>query len=758
MLVTQQEEVRVMLEALADKHGRDRGALIPILQEVQRRRSASRRYAMQVIADLLDIHPVEVYSVVSFYSFLDEQPQGQVRDPPLPDDHLRHGGQGPTSPGSWRTTWASTSARPRPTASSRSAGRTAWGCATRGRRCWSTSRSSPRSRRKRSTASSTSAGRRSAPTPSQTRKERVDDDRRHQNRHAHLRHDRARSRPDSGLGQEPPATSSARSRHSGLRGRGGAGFPTSLKWELAAAADGDGEVRRLQRRRRRAGHLQGPRDPRRVRRPGVRGHDHRRASHRRRAWDRLPARRVHLPPRRTWKPCSQAPREQGLLGKNIGGQEGFDFDIEIRMGSGAYVCGEETALIESLEGHRGEPRNRPAVPHRHRLPGQAHDRQQRRDLRLGRLHPGQGRRVVQGHRHRESTGHKLFSVSGDCATARRVRVPDGHHRGRAAEGSGRRGGQGGAGRRRLGPVRARRRISTAPSPSRTSPPAARSSSSARSATCSTWPRTSWSSSSTSRAASARPAARASPKLLEGVELLAAGALLDGLPQELCALGETMQLASKCGLGQSGPNAFLSIVDQFPDEILGRGDAGSLRGQGVDDGIKNPSCRHQPRTASASRTRSCTPSSADAGQADRGHHRRQSGSQVPLGRRSSRPPRRLGIRIPTLCYHEDLCLAGVCRICVVEVEGPADAAGRVQLPDHHADQRQHAHAARSARRGATSSTCCWPTTTASATPAPATTTASCRRWPRNTASTSSASAIPEKPRYEVDARATPSSAT
>ncbi|MDP4196109.1 MAG: iron hydrogenase, partial [Bacteroidota bacterium] len=46
-------------------------------------------------------------------------------------------------------------------------------------------------------------------------------------------------------------------------------------------------------------------------------------------------------------------REDNLLGNSILGQEGFDFDISIRLGSGAYVCGEETALIESLEGNRG---------------------------------------------------------------------------------------------------------------------------------------------------------------------------------------------------------------------------------------------------------------------------------------------------------------------------------------------------------------------------------------------------------------------
>ena len=54
-------------------------------------------------------------------------------------------------------------------------------------------------------------------------------------------------------------------------------------------------------------------------------------------------------------------KEYGLLGKNILGT-GFDFDLEIRLGAGAFVCGEETALMNSVEGKRGEPRNRPPFP------------------------------------------------------------------------------------------------------------------------------------------------------------------------------------------------------------------------------------------------------------------------------------------------------------------------------------------------------------------------------------------------------------
>jgi [NiFe] hydrogenase diaphorase moiety large subunit len=58
----------------------------------------------------------------------------------------------------------------------------------------------------------------------------------------------------------------------------------------------------------------------------------------------------------------QRRREQGLLGPCIQGQAGFDFDIQIHVGAGAYVCGEESALIESLEGKRGTPRIRPPFP------------------------------------------------------------------------------------------------------------------------------------------------------------------------------------------------------------------------------------------------------------------------------------------------------------------------------------------------------------------------------------------------------------
>ena len=65
-------------------------------------------------------------------------------------------------------------------------------------------------------------------------------------------------------------------------------------------------------------------------------------------------------------------REEGLLGKDIFGS-GFDFDIEIRIGAGAFVCGEETALMASVEGQRGEPRQKPPFPFQSGLFGKPTD-------------------------------------------------------------------------------------------------------------------------------------------------------------------------------------------------------------------------------------------------------------------------------------------------------------------------------------------------------------------------------------------------
>jgi NADH-quinone oxidoreductase subunit F/NADP-reducing hydrogenase subunit HndC len=147
---------------------------------------------------------------------------------------------------------------------------------------------------------------------------------------------------------------------SGLRGRGGAGFPTGMKWEAARKAPGDikyivcnadeGDPGAYMDRSTIEG------DPHSILEAMVIagkavganfGYIYIRAEY------PLAIQRLKIA-------IAQA-KEYGLLGKDILGS-GFDFDIEIRLGAGAFVCGEETALLQSIEGKRGMPRPKPPFP------------------------------------------------------------------------------------------------------------------------------------------------------------------------------------------------------------------------------------------------------------------------------------------------------------------------------------------------------------------------------------------------------------
>lgn len=77
MFITESDKMRAGLEGIAKSYGYDRAALLPMLQVIQDRESRISEHAMQMCADILDIHPVEVYGVVSFYSFLSVEPKGK---------------------------------------------------------------------------------------------------------------------------------------------------------------------------------------------------------------------------------------------------------------------------------------------------------------------------------------------------------------------------------------------------------------------------------------------------------------------------------------------------------------------------------------------------------------------------------------------------------------------------------------------------------------------------------------------------------
>jgi [NiFe] hydrogenase diaphorase moiety large subunit len=200
---------------------------------------------------------------------------------------------------------------------------------------------------------------------------------------------------------------------SSLRGRGGAGFPTGMKWEVARKATGEpkyifcnadeGEPGTFKDRviltemptlvfegMVVAAYAAGAR------------------------WGILYLRNEYLYMRDYLENALEQMRGDNLLGMAIDGKSGFNFDIRIQFGAGAYVCGEESALIESAEGKRGEPRDRPPFP-----------------VEKGYLQKptivnnvetlcSVVKIVLKGHEWynsigtRESRGTKVLSISGDC--------------------------------------------------------------------------------------------------------------------------------------------------------------------------------------------------------------------------------------------------------------------------------------------------------------------------------------------------------
>ena len=117
-------------------------------------------------------------------------------------------------------------------------------------------------------------------------------------------------------------------------------------------------------------------------------------------------------------------RRRGLLGDDVMGA-GFAFDIEIRRGAGAYICGEETALIASIEGHRGEPRAKPPFPTTHGLFGKPTVVNNVETLMNVLRIVDEGGLSYAEHGEGRSRGTKLFAVSGAVAEPGVVEVPFG---------------------------------------------------------------------------------------------------------------------------------------------------------------------------------------------------------------------------------------------------------------------------------------------------------------------------------------------
>lgn len=354
---------------------------------------------------------------------------------------------------------------------------------------------------------------------------------------------------------------------SGLKGRGGAGFPTGTKWNLAATAKDEtkyvicnadeGEPGTFKDKvllsdypdlifegMTIAGYAIGAKN-------GI--------VYLRAEYSYLLSHLLNVLEKR---------KKEGLLGNNILGKSGFDFNIDIRLGSGAYVCGEETALIESLEGQRGEPRNRPPFPVNTGFFGHPTVVNNVETLVLSSRILENGPEWFKKFGTDKSTGTKLFSVSGDCKKEGVYELPFGITVKKLLEivdGQNAKAVQiGGASGNCIPRKDFERKIAYEDIPTGGSiivfGPERDMLKVAKNfmeffveESC----------------GQCTPCRFGTVEILKGIEKLEKGELSPSALKELISLGKTMQLASKCGLGQSAPNAFISIIQNFEEEILGR---------------------------------------------------------------------------------------------------------------------------------------------------------------------------------------------
>jgi len=366
-----------------------------------------------------------------------------------------------------------------------------------------------------------------------------------------------------------PAGVVATVKDSGMKGRGGAGFPTGLKWELAATApapDGqryvicnadEGEPGTFKDRvllseladlvfegMTIAGYATG----------ATVGICYLRAEY------------VYL--LADLEACLARRREAGLLGVAVAGRPDVTFDVTIHLGSGAYVCGEETALIESLEGRRGEPRNRPPFPVVRGLHGAPTVVNNVETFAWAAAILAHGAEWFAHTGTDRSTGPKLLSVSGDVARPGVYEFPLGVSIAEVLEAAGATEAKaaivgGAAGvcvpAASFGRAISYEDVSTGGSviaigPYRDLLEVAEN--------------LQWFFVNES-CGQCTPCRVGNVKLLEGIQQLRRGECTPAHLEDLIKLGGTMRIASKCGLGQASPNVFLSIVESYRAEVLGR---------------------------------------------------------------------------------------------------------------------------------------------------------------------------------------------
>ncbi|CAL8971194.1 NAD-reducing hydrogenase HoxS subunit alpha [Cellulomonas sp. T2.31MG-18] len=382
--------------------------------------------------------------------------------------------------------------------------------------------------------------------------------------------------PDAGLRAAlalDPAGVVATVTDSGIKGRGGAGFPTGRKWTLAAGAPAPDGVRYV-----------------------VCNADEGEPStfKDRVLLDELPdlvfegmtiaayaigahegicyLRGEYVYLLDALEACLARRREAGLLGDDVLGS-GFSFDVRVFLGAGAYVCGEETALIESLEGRRGEARSRPPFPVVRGYNGAPTVVNNVETFAWTAAILARGADWFAAIGTDRSTGPKLLSVSGDVQHPGIYEFPLGVPIATVLEAAGGADAKavivgGAAGtcvpRRDFGRAISYEDVSTGGAVIVLGP----------------WrdllevaENLQWFFVNES-CGQCTPCRVGSLKLLEGIRRLRRGECTRQELADLVSLGGTMQIASKCGLGQAAPNVFLSLVRSLEQEMLSHIPAGA----------------------------------------------------------------------------------------------------------------------------------------------------------------------------------------
>ncbi len=415
------EKVEVVLDQICREVGNDRTRLLDILREVQHRFGGVSGEAVDLIAQRLETPRVEIESVVSFYAFLSEKPNGNVVIR-ICDDIIdrMHGSE--------------TVAR-----AFESELGVQMGQATEDGKislthtpCIGMCDQAPAAlindvvvtHLSSDTARTIVAELRENHDPTQLVKELGDGNNAHDLVSSMVQNNiRLRGpviltdfEPGSALKKAlamSPVEVIRNVKTARLRGRGGAGFPTGMKWEFTRAAKADkryiicnadeGEPGTFKDRvllteypdllfegMTIGGYAIGAKE-------GI-----------------VYLRGEYTYLRKFLESVLERRREEGILGRSVCGVEDFDFDIRIQMGAGAYICGEETALISSCEGLRGDPKNRPPFPAQSGYLGYPSSVNNVETLCCTARIMEHGPGWFSSHGTDRSTGTKLLSISGDC--------------------------------------------------------------------------------------------------------------------------------------------------------------------------------------------------------------------------------------------------------------------------------------------------------------------------------------------------------